>query len=293
MCLEQEISDFNVQKVIWLTFFVAFAVKLPLVPFHVWLPEAHVEAPTAGSVLLAGILLKMGGFGIIRYLLPILPTASFYFKPFVYTVSIVSLLYASLTILRQIDIKKIIAYSSVAHMSMVTLALFPNIGAGFEGAFYIMLVHGCIASALFVCVGLLYERYKTRIINYYGGLVTVMPIFAVFFFLFVLGNISFPGTGAFVAEFLILFSLYADNSFALFISLLGTILAVAYNLWMYVRIFFGFIAINSFIRSYADLNEREFFILLFLLIIMLCMGVYPEFVLSQVRDSILFYPREF
>jgi len=232
----------------------------------------------------------MGGFGIMKFLLPMLPVTTEWFKVFIYVICIIGMVYASATILRQIDVKKMIAYSSVAHMSIVCVGLFSyaeSLFAGFEGAFYMMITHGVIACALFSCIGVLYERYKTRTILYYTSLAMFMPLFSIYFFLFILGNISFPGTGAFVAEFLILFSLYTENTFVLFLTMGATVLGVAYNLWLYVRVCFGPIDNNTFLRAFADVNERENFTLILLALIMIYMGICPEMLLSIIREAFL------
>lgn len=234
---------FYIQVWIWFSIFFCFAVKLPMVPVHLWLPEAHVEAPTAGSVLLAGILLKMGGYGIMRYLLPLFPAASVYFTPLVYVISLISIFYASLTTIRQIDLKKIIAYSSVAHMSYVTLGLFSNTIQGIEGALLLMLSHGLISSGLFLLVGMIYERYKSRIIFYYGGLVQVMPICSAIFFLFIMGNISFPGTSAFISELLVLVGLYFSNTLVCVLGAIGTIIGALIACGFIIVYFLGLLII--------------------------------------------------
>ena len=197
------VSEFSLQRqlLLWFAFFASFAVKVPMIPVHIWLPEAHVEAPTSGSVILAGVLLKLGTYGFVRYSIPLFPEASVYFTPLIYTLSIIGVIYASLTTLRQIDLKKIIAYSSVAHMGFVTLGLFSLNIQGIEGALFLMLSHGFVASALFLCIGVLYDRTHTRLVKYYGGLVHVMPLFSVFFLIFTMGNLSLPGTSSFVGEF--------------------------------------------------------------------------------------------
>lgn len=214
----------NLQLILWLAFFISFAVKVPMMPFHLWLPEAHVEAPTAGSILLAGVLLKLGIYGFLRVSLPVFPLASIYFLPFVYTVCAVSILYSSFIIFRQIDLKKIIAYSSIAHMNIAVMGVFANNMEGIEGGIYLMLTHGIISSAMFACVGMLYDRYKTRLITYYSGLATLMPVYATLFFILTLANMGLPLTSGFIAEFLILVGVGQISYFAVIIILIGVIL---------------------------------------------------------------------
>ena len=235
------VSEFSLQRqfLLWFAFFASFAVKVPMIPVHIWLPEAHVEAPTSGSVILAGVLLKLGTYGFVRYSIPLFPDASVYFTPLVYTMSIIGIIYASLTTLRQIDLKKIIAYSSVAHMGFVTLGLFSLNIQGIEGALLLMLSHGFVASSLFLCIGVLYDRTHTRLVKYYGGLVHVMPLFSVFFLIFTMGNLSLPGTSSFVGEFLILVGVFQTNPFVATCAATGMILGGAYSIWLYNRVVFG------------------------------------------------------
>ena len=281
------VSKFSVQRqlLLWLAFFASFAVKVPMVPTHIWLPEAHVEAPTAGSVILAGVLLKLGTYGFLRYSIPLFPEASVYFTPLIYTVSLIGIVYASLTTLRQIDLKKIIAYSSVAHMGFVTLGLFSLNTQGIEGAVLLILSHGFVASALFICIGVLYDRTHTRLVKYYGGLVHVMPIFSVFFFIFTLGNLGLPGTSSFVGEFLILTGVFQANPFAATFAATGMILGGAYSLWLYNRVVFGNLK-PFFVDTFMDVNRREFFILLPFVLCMLWMGIYPEVFLDPMHTSV-------
>jgi NADH-ubiquinone oxidoreductase chain 4 len=218
------------ERFCWFAFFLSFAVKMPLVPFHIWLPEAHCEAPTSGSVILAGILLKLGGFGFLRYSLGLFPDSSAFFAPFVFVISVLGITYASLTTIQQIDLKKIIAYSSVGHMGVVTIGIFSSVSQSILGSVLLMVGHGVVSSALFLCIGILYERHHTRIIKYYAGLLTTTPIFSTFFTLFTLANIGIPGTSNFVGEFLIIAGCLLTNTGAAFFSALGMVLGGGYSL---------------------------------------------------------------
>ena len=209
-----------------------------MIPVHIWLPEAHVEAPTAGSVLLAGVLLKLGTYGMLRFLIPLLPFGTIYFLPLVYTFCIIAIVYGSLTTLRQIDLKKIIDYSSVVHMNFALIGLFALNIEGLQGSIYLMLSHGVVSGALFLCVGCLYDRYHTRIVKYYSGIVLTMPIFSIFFLIFTLANIAFPGTSSFVGEFLIFLGIFKENIFIGLLSALGVILSASYSIWLYNRVVF-------------------------------------------------------
>jgi proton-translocating NADH-quinone oxidoreductase chain M len=274
------------QFFLWLAFFLSFAVKVPMIPFHIWLPEAHVEAPTSGSVILAGILLKLGTYGFLRFSIPLFPEATVYFTPLIYTLSVLGIIYASFTTLRQIDLKKIIAYSSVAHMGFVTLGLFSLNTQGVEGAILLMLSHGFVASALFLCIGILYDRTHTRLIRYYGGLVQTMPLFSFFFFVFTLGNLSLPGTSSFVGEFLILLGVFQTNTFIATLAATGMILGGAYSIWLYNRVVFGNLK-PIYLNQFADLNRREFFILLPFVVCIFWMGVYPSIFLESFHLSVV------
>lgn len=279
-----EFSEYR-QLLLWLAFFASFAVKVPMVPVHIWLPEAHVEAPTAGSVILAGILLKLGTYGFLRFSIPLFPDASAYFAPFVYTLSVLGIMYASCTTLRQIDLKKMIAYSSVAHMGFVTLGLFSLNLQGVEGSLLLMLSHGLVASALFLCVGVLYDRHKTRLIKYYGGLVHVMPVFSLCFLIFTLGNLSLPGTSSFVGEFLLLAGCFQTNTFLTTLAATGMVLGAAYSLWLYNRVIFGNFKLE-FLHVFADVNRREFFLFFPFALGVLWMGVFPDAFLDPVHVSV-------
>jgi proton-translocating NADH-quinone oxidoreductase chain M len=273
------------QKILWLAFFASFATKVPMVPVHVWLPEAHVEAPTAGSVILAGILLKLGTYGFIRFLFPIFPEACYYFSPLVYSIAAVSVVYTSLTAIRQTDFKRIIAYTSVAHMNLVVIGLFSFNSIGLEGAILQSLSHGFVASALFAVIGVVYDRYHTRTVKYYGGLVHVMPLYIIIFLFFTLANIGLPGTGSFVGEFLILAGSYQTNTFVTFIGATGMVWGGCYSLWLFNRIAYGNIK-TQYISNFIDLNSREFYIFLPLISGTLLMGVYPNVFLDQIHMSV-------
>ena len=272
------------QKLLWLAFFASFAVKVPMVPVHIWLPEAHVEAPTAGSVLLAGILLKLGTYGFLRFSIPMFPDATIYFTPLIYTMSVIAIIYTSLTTLRQIDLKKIIAYASVGHMNFVTLGMFSLTVQGIEGSILVMLSHGIVSSALFLCIGVLYDRHKTRIVKYYRGMTTTMPIFATIFLLFTLANISVPGTSSFVGEFLILVGTFQSNTLITVLASTGIILGAAYSIWLYNRVSFG--ALTNYIIAFNDVNKREMMIFIPFIILTLLMGIYPNIFLDTMHMSV-------
>nr|AAA75278.1 NADH dehydrogenase subunit 4 [Lactuca sativa] len=263
------------QIFLWIAFFASFAVKVPMVPVHIWLPEAHVEAPTAGSVILAGILLKLGTYGFLRFSIPMFPEATLCFTPFIYTLSAIAIIYTSLTTLRQIDLKKIIAYSSVAHMNLVTIGMFSLNIQGIGGSILLMLSHGLVSSALFLCVGVLYVRHKTRLVRYYGGLVSTMPNFSTIFFFFTLANMSLPGTSSFIGEFLILVGAFQRNSLVATLAALGMILGAAYSLWLYNRVVSGNLK-PDFLHKFSDLNGTEVFIFIPFLVGVVWMGVYPK-----------------
>ena len=277
--------DAKYQNLLWLAFFSSFAVKTPMWPVHTWLPDAHVEAPTAGSVLLAAILLKMAGYGFIRFSIGLFPIASEYFVPLVYFLSLVAIIYTSLVALMQEDMKKLIAYSSVAHMGFVTLGIFTITQQGLEGSIYQMISHGLVSAALFLSVGVLYERTHTRLINNYGGLVSIMPKYAIIFMIFTLGAVGLPGTSGFVGEFLILMGAFKKSFLVATIASLGVILAAAYMLWLYKRIIFG-IVINEKLKKLKDLSKTELFILSSLAFPIIFFGFYPEPLLNTTEVSI-------
>ena len=277
--------DIKYQNLLWLAFFSSFAVKTPMWPVHTWLPDAHVEAPTAGSVLLAAILLKMGGYAFIRFSLGLFPVASDYFVPLIYFLSLVAIVYTSLVALMQEDMKKLIAYSSVAHMGFVTLGIFTITQQGIEGSIFQMISHGLVSAALFLCVGVVYERMHTRLINRYGGIVSIMPKYALLFMIFTLGSIGLPGTSGFVGEFLILIGTFKKSFLVATIASLGVVLVAAYMLWLYRRIIFGEL-INKDLKKMLDLNKSEIFILWSLAIPILFFGFYPEPLINTIEISV-------
>jgi len=273
------------QILLWFAFFVSFAVKVPMIPVHIWLPEAHVEAPTAGSVILAGVLLKLGTYGFLRFSIPMFPLATIYFTPLVLTMSVIGIIYASLTTVRQIDLKKIIAYSSVAHMGFVTLGLFSLNLLGVEGSILLMLSHGLVSGALFLCIGVLYDRHKTRVVKYYGGMVHVMPLFSFIFFFFTMANISLPGTSSFVGEFLILTGAFQASPFITILAATGMVLGGACSLWLINRVIYGHLK-PHYMNSFSDVNRREFHIFVPLILSTLWMGVYPGVFLDVMHCSV-------
>ena len=277
--------DNKYQNLLWLAFFSSFAVKTPMWPVHTWLPDAHVEAPTAGSVLLAAILLKMAGYGFIRFSLGLFPLASEIFTPLVYILSLIAIIYTSLVALMQEDMKKLIAYSSVAHMGFVTLGIFTINQQGIEGSIIQMISHGLVSAALFLCVGVVYDRMHSRLINTYGGLVSIIPKYSVLFMLFTLAALGLPGTSGFIGEFLILMGAFKDNFLVAVIASLGVIFGAAYMLWLYRRVVFGNLK-NKNLLKIPDLNNSEKFILWSLAIPVLFFGFYPEPLINTIEVSI-------
>ena len=277
--------DGKYQNLLWLAFFSSFAVKTPMWPVHTWLPDAHVEAPTAGSVLLAAILLKMAGYGFIRFSLGLFPLASEVFTPLVYILSLIAIIYTSLVALMQEDMKKLIAYSSVAHMGFVTLGIFTINQQGIEGSIIQMISHGLVSAALFLCLGVVYDRMHSRLINTYGGLVSIIPKYSVLFMLFTLAALGLPGTSGFIGEFLILMGAFKDNFLVAVIASLGVIFGAAYMLWLYRRVVFGNLK-NKNLLKIPDLNNSEKFILWLLAIPVLFFGFYPEPLINTIEVSI-------
>ena len=277
--------DAKYQNLLWLAFFSSFAVKTPMWPVHTWLPDAHVEAPTAGSVLLAAILLKMAGYGFIRFSLGLFPIASEYFTPLIYLLSVIAIIFTSFIALMQEDMKKLIAYSSVAHMGFVTLGIFTIEQQGIEGSIIQMISHGLVAAALFLCVGVVYDRMHSRLINTYGGIVTIIPKYSVLFMIFTLAALGLPGTSGFVGEFLILMAAFKDNFLVAVIASIGVIIGAAYMLWLYKRVIFGKL-INTELKQMVDLNKSELFILSCLAIPTLFFGFYPDPLFNTIEISI-------
>jgi NADH-quinone oxidoreductase subunit M len=275
----------SMQFWLWLAFFASFAVKLPMWPVHTWLPDAHVEAPTAGSVILAGVLLKMGGYGFLRFSLPMFPEASAFFTPFVFALSVIAIVYTSLVAFRQLDIKKLIAYSSVAHMGFVTMGIFSMNAQGVEGAIFQMLSHGVISGALFLCVGVIYDRTHTREIAAYGGLVNRMPTYAMVFMLFTLGNVGLPGTSGFVGEFLTMAGAFQANTWVAAGAATGVILSAVYALTLYKRVVFGEIA-DVRLESIEDLVARETLMFLPLVAATIAIGIFPTLVTDLTSSSV-------
>jgi len=275
----------DMQWWLWIAFFASFAVKLPMWPVHTWLPDAHVEAPTAGSVILAGILLKMGGYGFLRFSLPMFPLASQELAPFVFVLSVVAIVYTSLVALAQEDMKKLIAYSSVAHMGFVTIGIFTFTHQGLDGAIFQMLSHGLVSAALFLCVGVVYDRMHTREIDAYGGLVERMPIYAACFMVFTLANTGLPGTSGFVGEFLTLLAAFRVNTWVAFFATTGVVLSASYALWLYRRIIFGALEKVS-LAGLKDLSLREIAILAPLVLLTILFGFYPAPVLDVTQHSV-------
>ena len=273
------------QKWIFLAFMASFAVKVPMWPVHTWLPDAHVEAPTAGSVILAGVLLKMGGYGFLRLSLPMLPQASEYFTPLIFGLSIVAVIYTSLVALVQEDMKKLIAYSSVAHMGFVTIGIFSVTTQGMQGAMFQMLSHGVVSAALFLCVGVVYDRLHTREIARYGGLVNNMPRYATIFMIFMLASVGLPGTSGFVGEFLVLLGTYQVNTITTFLAATGVVLGAAYMLYLYKRVVFGALT-KADVKAMTDVSCREVAIFLPLIALVLWMGIYPSSFISPMAPAL-------
>ncbi|MBL6840775.1 MAG: NADH-quinone oxidoreductase subunit M [Pelagibacterales bacterium] len=278
--------DPSLQYIFWLAFFASFAVKIPMWPVHTWLPDAHVEAPTAGSVILAGVLLKMAGYGFIRFSLGMFPIASSYFATLIFTLSIIAIIYASLIALVQKDMKKLIAYSSVAHMGFVTLGIFTFTLQGIEGAIIQMISHGIVSAALFLCVGVVYDRIHTREIERYGGLVNRMPLYSFVFMIFIMGSIGLPGTSGFVGEFLVLLAIFSVNTYFAVFATTGVVLAAAYSLWLYRKVIFGSL-IKEDLLEILDLSRREIIILFPLAFLTIFFGFYPQPLINIIEPATL------
>ena len=281
--LQHEFS-YNNQIILWLAFFASFVVKIPMWPFHTWLPDAHVEAPTAGSVILAGVLLKLAGYGFIRFSITMFPDASHYFAPMIYALSIIAIIFTSLIALVQEDMKKLIAYSSVAHMGFVTLGIFTFTIQGIEGAIIQMISHGIVSAALFLCVGVVYDRIHTREIERYGGLVNRMPLYSFSFMIFILASLGLPGTSGFVGEFLVLLSIFSVNTYFAVFATTGVVLAATYSLWLYRKIIFGQL-IKDDLKDILDLSFREIVIFVPLILLTIGIGIYPIPILEIIEPS--------
>jgi len=278
--------DPSIQPWLWLGFMASFAVKVPMWPVHTWLPDAHVEAPTAGSVILAGVLIKFGGYGFLRFSLPMLPDATTFFTPLIFTLSVIAVIYTSLIALVQTDMKKLIAYSSIAHMGLVTAGIFSLNIQGIEGAIFQMLSHGIISSALFLIVGVVYDRKHSREIAAYGGLVKIMPAYSFIFMIFVLASIGLPGTGGFVGEILVLIGLFKVNPWVSALIATSLILSAGYMLFLYRRMIFGDLKNETFLEL-LDLNKREITIFCPLILLTLWMGIYPSSFLNIIHASVV------
>jgi proton-translocating NADH-quinone oxidoreductase chain M len=272
------------QLFLWIVFFFSFATKIPMVPTHLWLPEAHVEAPTSGSVILAGVLLKLGTYGFIRFSLPLFPEASFYFSPLLYTIALIGVIFASFTAIRQTDLKRIIAYTSVAHMNLVVLGIFSFNLVGLSGAIIQSLSHGFVASSLFLLVGIVYERHGSRMVKYYGGLVHVMPLYSSVFFFFTMSNIGIPGTGSFIGEFLILLGFFKQNTFVTVLSATSMIISGCYSLWLLNRIIYGNLK-TQYVSNFLDLTKKDVFIFTPLFLSTLLLGIAPNVFLCVIAMS--------
>ena len=273
------------QNLLWLAFFSSFAVKMPMWPVHTWLPDAHVEAPTAGSVILAAILLKMAGYGFLRFSLPMFPLASEYFTPLIFTLSIIAIIYTSVVALMQEDMKKLIAYSSVAHMGYVTLGIFTFTKQGIEGSVFQMISHGLISAALFLCVGIIYDRLHSRMISTYGGLVNYLPKYSFLFIVFALAGLGLPGTSGFLGEFLVLTGTFQKNYLVAMLATFGVVLGAAYMLWLTKRVIFG-VTKNDQIKNLKDVNKSEMLMLLILALLVVIFGFYPVPIMETLNVSV-------
>jgi proton-translocating NADH-quinone oxidoreductase chain M len=277
------------QKFLWVAFFISFASKIPMFPIHIWLPEAHVEAPTVGSVLLAGILLKLGVYGFLRYNIVLFPDASVYFSPLVYSFSILGVLFSSLIAIKQTDLKRIIAYSSIAHMNLVTIGIFSGNIIGIEGAIVQSISHGFVSSALFFLIGILYNRHHSKLINYYSGLVLVMPLYSIFFIFFTMSNIALPGTSSFVGEFLLLNGIFQENTFIAALATTSVIFSGVYSLWLSNRLTFGNTKIHFDNVQFFDLRLNEIYILFTLFLFSLLLGLLPSLILKHISLAVIKY----
>ena len=271
--------SFNQELFLWLGFFISFAVKVPMLPFHIWLPEAHVEAPTAGSAILAGVLLKLGVYGFLRFSLPLFPNASIYYAPFIFCLCILGVVYTSLTAIRQTDLKRIIAYTSVAHINLVVLGIFSNSLIGIHGCIIQSLSHGFVSAALFLCIGVLYDRYHTRYYNHYGGLIHTIPLFGIFFVFFTMANIAIPGTSSFVGEFLLFIGIFSLNPVLCFFGATSIVLSGVYSLWLCNRIVYTNLK-TQYLKVFTDLNKCEVFVLGVCCFNTVFFGLFPDYILN-------------
>ncbi len=284
--LSKTVISYEKQLILWLFIFFSFSVKIPIIPVHTWLPEAHVEAPTAGSVMLAGLLLKLGGYGFIRILLPIFSQATIFYLPLVDTFALISIIYASLTTIRQVDLKRIIAYSSVAHMNLVVLGLFSGNVQGIAGAIFLMVAHGIVSSGLFFLVGVLYDKYQTRLLYYYGGLVSVMPLFSTQLLILCLANTGLPGTCNFIGELVVFIGLIDKNILVTIIAVTGVILSVLYSIFFFNRLVFGNLNVK-YISTYTEITHREMSIITPLVFLTFFFGFFPAFLFDAITPSVL------
>jgi NADH-quinone oxidoreductase subunit M len=275
----------KVQKIVFIGFIASLAVKIPTFPFHIWLPLAHVEAPVAGSVLLAGVLIKLGSYGLIRYGLGLMPIACEYYAPLIYTISILGVIYASLTTLRQTDLKRIIAYSSVGHMGIVTIGIFANNLEGVEGSIYLQIAHGVVSSGLFIIVTMLYERYHTRIVKYYRGVTVTMPIYSTVFLIMTMSNIGVPGTSNYIGEIKSLAGAMEENGLVAFLAAIGMVLSASYGLFLFNRVCYGSIS-SYFTEAPRDMSRRELYTMLPLVVLTLVLGVFPELIIEPMHASV-------
>jgi NADH-quinone oxidoreductase subunit M len=285
----QQIAGFsfqeNIQLILFLCFFASFAVKVPMFPFHTWLPDAHVQAPTSGSVILAGVLLKLGAYGFMRLSVPFFEYASIFYQPFIFSLSCIAIVYTSIVALRQDDMKKMIAYSSVAHMGFVTIGIFTLTSDGMNGAYFQMISHGVVSAALFLIVGVVYERHHTRMIADYSGVTNIMPKYSFFFMVFMLASVGLPGTSGFVGEFLVIMSTISVNVYLTVFTAIGVVLGAAYMLLLYKNVNFG--EIKSSIKKLNDLTNIELFYFVCLAFLTILLGVYPKILFNMINESIL------